>query len=322
MTAVRKKVLVTGAEGFIGTELCRQLADAGYPLVKLSRSRVKQADSETPGNEFGTVGFSGDILDRDLLDRALSDVQVVFHLAGIAHVDGSQQEYLQSVNVEGTANLAAAAVTAGVEKVIYFSSSLAAAAEHNGLAQTTYGHSKYQAEQRLFTIARDTALKVTILRPVNVYGFRMKGNLAALIRLIGRGWLPPLPKLDTQLTLVGLKDLCRAALLAAESARANNKTYFVTDGLVYNLNDIEAAVYQAFGKNRPAWHSPRVLFYLAAAAAGLLNRVGLVKSSMGLRTYHNLVADNVFSNRQIRDELGFKPQQTFYTALPDMIDVK
>ncbi|MBT8146721.1 MAG: SDR family NAD(P)-dependent oxidoreductase [Gammaproteobacteria bacterium] len=322
MIANRKKVLVTGAEGFIGSELCRQLADAGYPLVKLSRSPAKKSDSETFGNEFATQDFSGDILDRDLLDRAVSGVQVVFHLAGIAHVDGPSAEYLHSVNVKGTTTLTEAAVAAGVEKIIYFSSSLAAAAERNLPEQTAYGRSKYRAEQSLLTITRDTSLKATVLRPVNVYGSGMKGNLAAMIRLIGRGVLPPLPKTDTQLSLVGVQDLCAAALLAAESEQANNKIYSVTDGQVYRLNDIEAAIYQALGRNKPRWHSPRGLYFLAAATAGLLNRLGLVKTSVGTRSYRNLIADNVFSNQQICDELDFNPRQTFYTALPNLVDVK
>jgi len=190
MTATGKKVLVTGAEGFIGTELCHQLASAGFTLVKLSRSRVSPANSETAGNEFGTEGFSGDILDRELLDRALSGVQLVFHLAGIAHVDGPQQEYLQSVNVEGTANLAAAAAAAGVEKMVYFSSSLALAAEQDSPEQTAYGRSKYQAEQSLFAVARNTSLRVTVLRPVNVYGPGMKGNLAAIAVDTGHKVIP------------------------------------------------------------------------------------------------------------------------------------
>jgi hypothetical protein len=88
------------------------------------------------------------------------------------------------------------------------------------------------------------------------------------------------------------------------------------------LNEIEAAIYRALGKRAPRWHSPRALFYLAAASAGLLNRVGLMNTGLGLRTYRNLLATSLCSNQQICDALGFTPRQTFYTALPALIDVK
>ncbi len=321
MTAASGTVLVTGADGFIGTALCRQLTEAGYPLRTLTRSRALPAGSAVNANAFVTPDFSGDIRDRALLERALTGVRVVFHLAGVAHVDGASEQQLQAVNVEGTAAVAAAALAAGVERLVYFSSSLAVAAEQDAPTQTAYGRSKFEAEQRLLEIARNSSLKVTILRPVNVYGPGMKGNLAAMVRLIGRGRMPPLPRLDTRLSLVGLEDLCRAALLAADD-RADFATYLVTDGLTYALNEIEASIYRALGKPAPRWRSPRVLFYLAAVAAGLLSRVGLSRTSLGVRTYRNLVTENLHSNQPICDALGFTPHQSFYTDLPELLDVK
>lgn len=322
MTAAGSKVLVTGADGFIGSELCRQLVAAGHTLVRFTSVRRQSPTADADGNALATRDFSGDVRDRELLHRAMNGVQTVFHLAGIAHVDGPQQALLQAVNVAGTANVAEAARTAGVCRFIYFSSSLAAAAEHNSPAQTAYGRSKYQAEQQLLTIVRDSSLQVIVLRPVNVYGPGMKGNVAAMIRLIERGVLPPLPKLRTRLSLVGLQDLCRAALLVAATDRTASPIYTVTDGVDYRLVEIESAIYRALGKQPPSWHSPRGIYFLAAAAAGLLNRIGLLETGFGLRTYRNLVADNLYSNRAICDELGFEPEQTFYTALPELVQVK
>ena len=322
VNSASRKVLVTGADGFIGTELCRQLTEAGYSLLRFSRSRVNDDSTKTAGTEFGTRSFTGDILDRELVLRALKDVQLVFHLAGIAHVDYADKEHLQAVNVEGSANLAAAAREAGVERIIYFSSSLASAAEQNRPDQTAYGRSKYLAEQRLIDIAQGSSLKISILRPVNVYGPGMKGNLAALINLIRRRILPPLPKLSSRLSLVGLEDLCRVALLVAQKDQASESIFTVTDGVTYQLNGIEAAIYKEIGRTKPGWHSPRVVYYLAAALAGLLGRTGMIETSLTTRTYVNLVSDNVFSNRRICEELGFIPRQTFYTALPELIHVK
>jgi UDP-glucose 4-epimerase len=317
MTRPAEKVLVTGAGGFIGRELCRQLAASGNSLVTLTRTPGSVADPVT--NEFGTPDFSGDICDRALLERAMDGVQVVYHLAGIAHVDSPDPERLQTINTEGTRAVAQTAVRAGVRKVLYFSSSLAGAAETEKRNATAYGISKFQAEQCLLEITLATETNAVILRPVNVYGPGMKGNIAAMLRLIRRGLLPPLPKVDTRLSLIGLQDLCRAAQLAATSSEADGKIWYVTDGLEYRLNEIEAALYQTLGKKKPGWHSPRFVFFTAALLAGLVSRLSGGKTSLGIRTYRNLISDNLFSSLPIRETLGFTPQQTFYTALPGLI---
>jgi len=325
MTTVADKVLVTGADGFIGTALCQQLAAAGYNLVRLTRSRRQAPKTELADADsfaLGSRDFSGDIRDGELLDRAMQGVNVVFHLAGLAHVDSPDPALLHAVNVEGSVAVATAAVRAGVGTLIFFSSSLAEAAERGRPDATAYGRAKYLAEQHLREIAGPADLRLIILRPVAVYGPGMKGNLAALIRLIRRRRLPPLPRLATRYSLVGLDDLCRAALLAAQSGAITSDTFTVTDGEQYSLNAIEAAIYQALGRNPPRWHSPRAVFYLAALGAGLLNRLAGRRSSLGLRTYRGLISDSVFSNREICEQLGFTPRQTFYTALPSLIDIK
>lgn len=317
MTATAEKVLVTGAGGFIGRELCRQLTAAGHSLVTLTRTPGSTAGCLT--NELGTPDFSGDVRDRALLERAMDGVRVVYHLAGIAHVDNPDPELLQTINVGGTGTVAQAAVEAGVRKVLFFSSSLAGAAELEKSTATAYGHSKYRAEQRLLELTAATSTSAVILRPVNVYGPGMKGNIAAMLSLIRRGLLPPLPRLDTRYSLIGLEDLCRAALLAAASKEADGKTWYVTDGLEYGLNEIEAALYLALGKKKPGWNSPRLVFLTAALAAGLASKLSGRKGSLGIRTYRNLISDSLFSNRPICEALGFNPQQTFYTALPGLI---
>lgn len=325
MTTEADRVLVTGADGFIGTALCRQLTAAGCDLVRLTRSRRQSPNSDLADADsfaLGSRDFSGDIRDGDLLDRAMQGVNVVFHLAGLAHVDSPDPTLLQTVNVEGSAAVASAAVRAGVGTLVFFSSSLAEAAEQGRPDATAYGHAKYLAEQRLREIADQSALQLIILRPVAVYGPGMKGNLAALIRLIRRRRLPPLPRFATRYSLVGLHDLCRVALLAAQKGSIAAGTWPVTDGVEYPLNAIETAIYQALGRNPPRWHSPRALFYLAALGVGALNRLAGRRSSLGLRTYQGLVRDSVFSNRELCERLGFTPQQSFYTALPSLIDIK
>lgn len=326
------KVLVTGAAGFIGSTLCRQLAALERPLVTLT-GRAPPRHPQ-PARQYAVASFGGDLRDPDILGRALAGVDTVFHLAGVAHVDRAEPAELEAINVEGSRQLALAARESGVRRLVYFSSSQALAAEQGLPAATAYGQSKLRAEQVLEGIAATGGPQLTILRPVNVYGVGMKGNLVTLVDLIRRRLLPPLPRLHTRVSLVGVDDLCRAAILAAASERANGGTYLVTDGVEYPLNHIEAAVYRALGRKMPSWRCPRVVLYAAALAAESFGRLGALAGRQGhrntagakgngppgLRSYHNLSRDSLFSNRRICDELGFNPAATFYDELPAILD--
>jgi len=316
MSQESTRVLVTGAGGFIGQHLCASLGQKGYEVIKLLRHpELLSVSSAVAYNN----NYIGDINDTELLARALEGVKIVFHLAGLAHVDGPDKAALQSVNSDGTASLIKAAQAAQVEKIIFFSSTLATAAESAADAVTDYGKSKYQAELLLKQASEESGFDVSILRPVNVYGAGMKGNLYAMARLIAKGILPPLPRIDARFSLVAVADLCVAAMLVAESGSTNGKTYTITDGIDYNINEIEAAIYAALGKVKPRWRCPRVVLFVAAAAVELFTNLTGRKNGLGRRTYRNLVNGNTVSNSSICDELGFAPLTTFYNELPDVV---
>lgn len=138
--------------------------------------------------------------------------------------------------------------------------------------------------------------------------------------MIARKRLPPLPKLKNRLSLVGVDDLVKAAVLAAINPIAAGKTYCVTDGETYLVNKIEGAIYQVLGRQMPSWHSPAVLIYAASALAGLLGKITGRGSSISVRTYYNLVRDNYFSNQKIVKELGFAPASNLYKELPELVE--
>jgi nucleoside-diphosphate-sugar epimerase len=154
----------------------------------------------------------------------------------------------------------------------------------------------------------------------------MRGNIASLISRISRGRMPPLPRLGTLISLIGVDDLCRVIAIAIESTHATGETYILTDGEQYNVSDIESEIYRALGKEVPRWKTPRVLLYLAVAGVGLLNKIlSLVGirlpelRSVSTRTYRNLVTENLFDNSETCRELNFKPTSTFYSSLPGIV---
>ena len=318
MTEPNKTVLVTGASGFVGSRLCETLMSAGYQLHILLRPNSMAVLAASRPFQM----FTADLPNPEGLAAACEGVDIVFHTAGIAHVGNVSAAEYQRINVEGTRVLAEAAKQAGVQKFVYFSSILAAEAEEEASSsdyvKSDYAKSKKGAEELLVALATDE-FQFSILRPANVYGPNMKGNIAGLIRRIKSGRLPPLPKLENELALISVHDLCQAAILAAQSEQANGKTYVLTDGQSYTPKTLEGAIYEALGRKKPTWHSPRMVFFLASLAAQIANAIGLWKNDLGLRTYRNLtgqISTNIAAGSDISADLGFQPRHSFQNELP------
>jgi len=310
------KLLVTGASGFIGQALCRELMGEDVSVRVLLRD---VAQSKSIPEELNAELIEGDLNNRDILVSACADMDVVIHLAGVAHVGNGSKAQSKKINVQGTQNLLNAAAGRNIKHFIFLSSSLAEAAESGAGDITQYGKDKLATEILVQDVARNSDMKYTILRPVNVYGPGMKGNIAGMISMIQRGRLPRLPRLTNAISLLGVHDLAAALVLALHTAESAGKIYTVTDGQAYPIGKIEQAIYQALDKPMPRLRTPAVVLYLASAMAGIMSSLTGGKGSIGIRTYRNLTRDNVFRGDEIVTELGFKPSTTLYKELPDIV---
>jgi UDP-glucose 4-epimerase len=308
---VSRTALVTGGSGFIGKALLRHLQRAGYRLNVLTRQSPEAfSDLDEP-----VQIYHGALADTQVLEQACADMETVFHLAAFTHVNRVDRGTVFRTNVEGTALLLEAAVRQRVRRIVYFSSSLAD--EHG--PDTSYGQSKRAAEKLLLDAARRGDIEVCCLRPVNVYGPGMKGNLASMIRLISLGLFPPLPELNSRLSLVGVDDLCQAAVLAAQCAVANGQIYPVTDGQVYTMNQLEQGIRTALGQTQPRWSVPLWVLHAAALKMEVFSRLFRLHNLPGLHSYRTLTSQNVFSNEKISQELGYTPSASFFQALAQIL---
>lgn len=317
MQSTIPRILITGATGFIGQALCRRLIGQKFSVRVLLRD---SSQAKLIPKQLAAECVTGDLLNVASLRTACADRDAVIHLAGIAHAGNGADEKNHKINVEGMRNLLDMAIEQKLTRFILLSSSLAQAAEIGVGDITEYGAGKRDAEKLLGEAAKDNIIDYLILRPVNVYGRGMKGNIAAMISLIHQGRLPRLPKLRSRISLLAVEDLAAALVLALKATQLSGKTFTVTDGQVYPIGDIEQAIYQALGKRLPRWRTPAVVLYLAAAAAGLRSRFRSDDGSISGRTYRNLVNDNLFSNDEICEQLGFQPSTTLYQALPEIVD--
>lgn len=293
-------VLVSGATGFVGQTLLRHLHQAALPVHVLGRP-------------------VHDLLLPASLRPACEGIDTVFHLAAYAHVNHAQMRHLYAVNVAGTQHLLNAAVDAGVRHFVYVSSILADPAYDQ--PRTAYGDSKWQAEQLLNEAHAHGKMAVSIVRPVNVYGPGMKGNLMTLLRLIRKGVLPPLPRVDNAFSMIGVEDLCEALIRVAgqvpsPAVSPAAPVYVLSDGESYQIKEIERAMRQAFGRSQPGWATPRQLFFMMALMLEITGRLLPIPNSPGLRSYRALARNYRADSAASLAQLGYNPRSTFFNTLP------
>ena len=294
------KILITGASGFIGKRLVSALNTEKNTLSALSRSNI-------PGIETVVCNLQFEKISRE----ALKGVDIVFHLAGIAHDSSSQEDQKESkyiaVNFNATKNLTNLAAKSGVKKFIFLSSvkaggnimsSHSMSESDQSKPDGIYGRTKREAELQVIKIGKQSKMHVSIIRSALVYGPSMKGNLYDMYTGIRKGWFPSLPKISNKRSMVHVDDLVKAMLFVAEDSRTNGEIYIVTDGIPYSSRDIYEVMRELLGKSIPKWYVPK-FFFSFLSIFSLSFRYKVTK----------LFEDSYYSSRKI-ESIGFKPQRT------------
>lgn len=303
-------VLVTGATGFIGSRLTKKLFETGHKVKTFSRA-------DYPGCTQTEISIenwiTGEFSDEQGLAYACQNVDVAFHSAGIAHADGqNDKEYMES-NFLATQRLFAACLRAGVGTFVYFSSIIASYSSN-----TAYARSKRAAEDFLLSQnSLKSSIQVIILRPANVYGVGMRGNMRTFVLLSKRGILPALPIIEASFPLVSVEDLCRVAISVAhdEPRSDSSPIYLVTDGQLYTPNKLEELVYLALDKRIPKIRLPKFLVFVGALLAHALNSLGLYKNSLGLPLYKNLFTSRPTSDSNMPPLYEYIPTASLETEM-------
>ncbi|WP_440998047.1 NAD-dependent epimerase/dehydratase family protein [Arhodomonas sp. SL1] len=252
------RILVTGATGFVGGHLVRHLAArTGVDVAAVVRDCPATRGSWPAGVEL----VSG--LDLDAASgwrSALEGVDVVVHLAGLAHCNPSDREEIEQfyrVNALGTEMLAKAAASAGVRRLVYLStigvhgsppSEQEALSERSGInPETPYAASKLEGEQRLATVLGDCATDFVIVRSPLVYGPGAPGNMQRLRRLAASGLPLPLAGLQSRRSFIGVTNLCDVLTRLGTDPRASRESFIAGDGEDVTVAGFLEAIRRASG---------------------------------------------------------------------------
>jgi nucleoside-diphosphate-sugar epimerase len=215
-----RRLVITGASGFIGRALAIHAQAHGNQVVTLSRSDGSLRDYE----------------DVDALARAFAQADAVVHLAALAHRQGTPEEF--AAGVRATEAVVAAAHRAGVGRLVHLSSIGVNGICTDGRPFTEddpprpvepYAHSKLQAERAVIAARAGGPLETVIVRPPLVYGPNAPGNFGRLVRLVRGGWPLPFGAIDNARTFIALENLVDFLTLCTSHPAAADQLLLVGD---------------------------------------------------------------------------------------------
>jgi UDP-glucose 4-epimerase len=261
-----KIIALTGATGFIGRYLSRELPKRGYKIrVLLRRPAPFTLDCES--------AVIGDLSRPQNLAAAFAGVDAVVHSAGLAHaMSGVPADDYRIINTEATTALARAAAKAGSRRFVFLSSIRAQTGPSSDFVQTEdleprptddYGRSKLAAEQALAELKHDWVS----LRPVLVYGPGVKGNIATLLALARAKYPLPLGRLRAKRSLLSLDNLTDAVAHVLSLDEELRRPFIVSDQQALTVPEMVTIMRSAVGRRPGIFSVPQWLVKKGLTAA-------------------------------------------------------
>jgi nucleoside-diphosphate-sugar epimerase len=315
-----KRILVTGATGFLGMHVVFELAGKGYAVKALYRNRQKIDQvkkiwgyyaSDLARLEDCIEWIEGDILDYYLLSENLEGIQEVYHAAGLVTFDDRERVRLNQINVQGTANLVNACLEKGMPKLCHVSS-IATLGESNGSGPidekmrwkpdpgaSAYAISKLKGEMEVWRGIHE-GLSAVIVNPSVIIGPGMwMGSARHLLESLSRG-LRFYPQGTTG--YVDVRDVARVMVGLMEMDCMNDRYIVSAENLAHR--DVLDMISDAFGMPKPEWLVTPRLMKAAVMAEGI--RSFLTRTPPRITRKAMMIASErlAYSNQKVSNTLG------------------
>jgi dihydroflavonol-4-reductase len=313
MTLASGLCLVTGATGFVGSAVARVLLKAGHPVRVLARPHSDRRNLTGLAVEI----VQGSLEDTASLTAAVSGCRYLFHVAADYRLWVPEPAAMFRANVDGTRELMQAALTAGVERIVYTSSVATLGIVPDGVADEEtpsraedmigpYKRSKFDAEAVVRDLIGEKSLPAVIVNPSTPIG---PGDIkptptGRLIVEAARGRVPGF--VDTGLNVVHVEDVALGHLLAAEAGEIGRR--YILGGENLSLAEILVEVARLTGRRPPSFKIPYMAILPIAAGAEALARLTGREPFVTLDGARMSKKTMFFSSARAVRELGYAPR--------------
>jgi nucleoside-diphosphate-sugar epimerase len=308
------KVLITGASGFIGLELCERMLNDGWQITGTVRSEAQAL--KLPFGVEPLLLKSIDV-ETNWLD-SLRGIDIIIHLAARVHVmrelSSDPLKEFRKVNTEGTVRLAREAVAAGVKKFIFMSTigvngnssgEIAYTENDTPVPHNLYSISKMEAEEQLLKLFTLTKVELVIIRAPLVYGEKNPGNFLTLLNIVSKGFPLPFASIQNTKSFIYIGNLIDVLNLCANHREAKG-LYLVSDGEDISTPELLRKV--AVGLQIPIRLFP-CPYWLIRLTGKLLGKYDTVE---------RLLSSLTINNSKIHHELGWIPPFTMQEGLENV----
>lgn len=317
--------LVTGATGFVGSAVARNLIEQGFPV----RLMVRKGSDRSNIADIDAELVEGDLKTPESFDKALQGCRYLFHVAADYRLWVPDPAPMMQANVEGTRRLMLAAQKANIEKIVYCSSVAALgligdgsiADENTPVREHSvvgiYKRSKYRAEQEVIKLAKNEKLPATIVNPSTPVGPRdiKPTPTGQMILDAAAGRMPAY--VDTGVNIVHVDDVAKGHILALKHGRIGEK--YILGGENFHLKELFEMISEIVHKPPPRICIPRPVIWPFAVISEWLARGFGVPPRVTREMLAMSKKKMFFSSDKAKKELGYRPRPA-KEAIIDAID--
>lgn len=318
-----KRIVITGVNGIIGSELSRRFIEKGYYVIGIDRTESRREDSEP---RFKYVKLN--ITDQDKVGQFFSDLRFdhLIHCAALVHKNSPDLSFenFMRINFEGTKNIFNSVVgdksNSGFGGAIFFSTIEVYGGEGKDevISEddeckpiTFYGKSKLAAEKYLLKLNREYQLPITIFRLTPVYTESFLRNVKIRVLIGGDKFFYRVGNGEQRISLCSRNNVIDVVEMCIEGKVPFGEAFNITDDKVYSFNDL-SNYFRELAGNRITVKIPKFIVYLGIK---LVSLIFSGRKERLLSIYYKLTKDNIYSIEKAKNYFGYNPKWNFENTI-------